>query len=80
MAIETNCGEYEGLNYEIDTFDNGSSYEIFEYTPITHIKCIVRSGASCNPKRYSKDNVQDKINMIKLIIKETKRNKKSKGV
>lgn len=73
MIIETNRGQYEGLNYEINIFDNessyGSSYKIFEYTPITHIKCIVRSGVSCDPKRYSKDSIQE---MIRLIIKETK--------
>lgn len=75
MTIETNYGEYEGLNYEINIFDNessyGSSYKIFEYTPITHIKCIVQSGVSCDPTSYTKDKVKS---IIRLIVEESKEN------
>lgn len=67
--IETNSGKYQGLNYQVNVFDNGSTYDIFEYTPITHIKCIVQSGTSCDPKSYSKDKVKQ---MIRLIVEETK--------
>lgn len=41
-------GQYKGLNFRIEMTDENSSYSVYEFTPISHQKCEILSGASAN--------------------------------
>ena len=55
-------GNYKGIDYEINNNEKGSSYSIFERTPITYTKCELSFGYSCKQEDFTEDYVKNVIN------------------